>query len=253
MTMRRFTLRSSVLALLALLIVLVGACAREPREEAQIEIPPPTGPRPDSEQWMAIIRLYETGLLQSVIDARYVAVFTLPARNFTRLDTLEADFYDEEEEAVSHLSANSGEIYDQEAEGKRRVKTWGDVLLVGREGQTVRADTLWWDEVRDRVHTDGPVEVTEEGDVLRGIGFESDTELTEMRIFNVSGESARGGRWLEEERVEETVADSVMAGPDSTATIPPGMTAASPDTTVIPPGLGPGAGPNAAGRAHGIG
>ncbi len=252
MTMHCLTRRSTVVALLTLLVVLAGACAREPREEVEVETPPPAGPTPDSEQWEAVIRLYETGSLQSVIDARYVAIFTLPARNFTRLDTLEADFFDEEEKVTSHLSANSGEIHDQEAEGNRRVKTWGDVLLVGREGQTVRADTLWWDEVRDRVYTDGPVEVTEEGDVLRGIGFESDTELTEMRIFNVSGESGRGGRWLEEERVEEAAADTVVAGPDSTAVIPPDITGASPDTTVIPPGPDPGSGTGAAGPARRI-
>jgi len=242
MNARCLARRRALLVVPALLVVLVGSCARQPREETQIEEPPPAGPVPDSEQWEAVIRLYETGMLQSVLDARYVAVYTLPGRNFTRLDTLEADFYDEEEQVTSHLKANSGEIYDQEAEGRRRVKTWGDVLLIGREGQTVRADTLWWDEVRDRVHTDGPVEITEEGDVLRGIGFESDTELTEMRIFNVSGESARGGRWLEEERVEEAPADTFGAGADSTAVIPPGTVATPPDTTVIPPRPEPAAG-----------
>lgn len=222
---------------LALLLLGGSACSKPHREEPRLESAPPQGPRPDSEQWDAIIRLYETGELRSVIDARYVAVFSLPGRNFTRLDTLEVDFYDEEGEASSHLSADSGEIYDQETEGKRRVKTWGGVVLVGREGQTVRADTLWWDEVQDRVYTDGPVEVTEKGDVLRGIGFESDTELTEMRIFDVSGESARGGRWLQEGRVEGAGSDTTAARPDTTAARLDTVAAALRDTTRIPPAI----------------
>jgi hypothetical protein len=125
--------------------------------------------------------------------------------------------------------------------------------LVGKEGQTVRADTLWWDEVQDRVYTDGPVEVTEEGDVLRGIGFESDTQLTEMHIYQARGESFRAGRRLEEEReVEFARSDSAIAAPDTLAAlpdstaIPPGTGAAlpdsataPPDTTIIPPRIPP--------------
>ena len=207
-----------------LILLLLAACAQTPREEAQAPSPPLPGPRPDSEQWDAVIRLYETGQIRSIIDAAYVAVFSLPEREFTRLDTVEADFFDEEGVRSSHLTADSGEIYDQEAEGRRRVKTWGGVHLVGREGQTVRADTLWWDEVSDRVHTDGPVEVTEEGDVLRGIGFESDTELTEMRIYQATGTSARAGAWLEDETEEEglsgAIADTLAAAADTTSAVP---------------------------------
>ncbi len=218
-----------------LVLVLGGGCGREPRQETDIATPPQEGPRPESEQWEAIIRLYEEGMIRSVIDARHLAVYSLPARNYTHMDTIEADFFDEEGQSSSHLSAEAGEIYNQEKEGSRRVKTWGGVLLVGKEGQTVRADTLWWDEVQDRVYTDGPVEVTEEGDVLRGIGFESDTQLTEMHIYQARGESFRAGRRLDEERETEFArSDSVAAAPDTSAALPD-STAIPPDAGAIPP------------------
>ena len=242
-------------ALVASLLLLVwGGCGRAPREETEIAAPPQEGPRPESEQWDAVIRLYEEGMIRSVIDARHLAVYSLPARNYTHMDTIEADFFDEEGKSSSHLNAEAGEIYNQEKEGSRRVKTWGGVVLVGREGQTVRADTLWWDEVQDRVYTDGPVEVTEEGDVLRGIGFESDTQLTEMHIYQARGESFRAGRQLEEEREAEFArSDSTAAAPDTSAALPdstailpytggalPDSVTAPPDTTTIPPRIPPG-------------
>lgn len=215
---------------LSVLLVLAG-CGRAPSVEDQVAVPPPEGPRPDSEQWDAVIRLYEKGRTQAVLEAEYLAVFDLPRNKYTRMDTLEADFVDEVGEVGSHLTADSGEIYDQEREGRRRVKTWGGVVLVGSGGRTVRADTLWWDEAEDRVYTDGPVEVTREGELLRGIGFESDTRLENMRLFEGSGISQRGGRWLEEERRADNRAppDSSIASADSLAH------PARLDTTRIPP------------------
>jgi LPS export ABC transporter protein LptC len=187
------------------------------------------------------------GNKQALLDAEYLAVFDMPGNSLTRMDTLEVDFYDEDGAPTSHLTAESGEIYDQDREGQRRVKTWGDVVLVGSEGRMVRADTLWWDEEGDRLFTDGPVEVTREGELLRGTGFESDTRLENMRLFEGSGVSQRGGEWLEDERRadQESESDttsavldtsSVQAVPDTTAAAADSLLQpALPDSGGIPP------------------
>ena len=215
------------------LLLFIGGCGRAPSVEDQVSSPPPDGPRPDSEQWDAVIQLYKTGRKQAVLDARYLAIFDIPGNNLTRLDTLEVDFFDEEGAPASHLTAKSGEIYDQNREGQRRVKTWGDVVLVGSEGRMVRADTLWWDEEGDRLYTDGPVEVTREGELLRGTGFESDTRLENMRLYEGSGVSPLGGEWLEEESRadEEGVSDTTSVAPDTlSGEVPPDSTAAVVDS-----------------------
>ena len=210
---------------MAAMLLIVAGCGGAPSLEDQVSSPPSEGPRPDSEQWDAVIHLYKTGRKQAVLDAKYLAIFDLPGNNHTRMDTLEVDFFDEEGEPASHLTAESGEIYDQNRAGLRRVKTWGDVVLVGSEGRTVRADTLWWDEEGDRLYTDGPVEVTREGELLRGTGFESDTRLENMRLFDGSGVSQLGGEWLEEER---------RVDPTTAAVDSPAQRAIS-DTSRIPP------------------
>jgi LPS export ABC transporter protein LptC len=214
------------------LVGLLAACSRTSREEIPPELPI-SGLRPEVEQWGALIRLFETGRLQALLEAGYLAQFVPSTGPYTRMDTVTADFFDPAGEVTSHLVAQAGIIYDQEREGRRRVKTWGDVLLTGSEGQTVRADTLWWDEDLDRVWTDGPVEVTDQGDVLRGIGFESDTALTDIRVYQGSGTFPRGGRWLKEEETGE------RAGADTTAARPDTLRSTRPDSTVrIPPAGG---------------
>jgi LPS export ABC transporter protein LptC len=231
------SLRVTVIVLAAL----SGGCGRTEIRDIPEPAPEQTGPRPDSEQWNAVIQLYEQGLKKSVIISDYLAVYQLPGNSRTRLDTLEVDFFDAEGEETSHLIADSGEIYDQDLEGRRRVKTWGGVVLTGPEGQVVRADTLWWEEAEDRLHTDGPVQVTREGDILNAIGFESNTKLEDMHLGQVSGSSMQGGEWVDDERVSDrsATADTSRAArldtsgtvrPDSTRTIPP-----DPSGTALPP------------------
>ncbi len=233
---------------LLVLLVLLASCSRPPREETAAVQPPATGPRPELEQWDALIRLYETGQVQAFLEAGYLAQFNPPSGAYTHMETVEADFFDEQGEPTSHLVAESGRIFDQEREGRRRVKTWGGVVLTGNEGQTVRADTLWWDEARESVWTDGPVEVVDQGDVLRGIGFESDVALRNIHVYQGSGTFPRGGRWLDDERSAEgtgpTKASSDTSGarrdtttvPPDSSRILPGAVTVRPDTVgVIPP------------------
>ncbi|MFO7768805.1 MAG: LPS export ABC transporter periplasmic protein LptC [bacterium] len=216
-----------------LLILLVPtfltlSCGRGPGREEEVPGPPPEGPVPESEQWDARIQLYEKGLRRAFIEAEHLAVYQLPDQTFTHMDTIRARFFDEAGEASSRLTARAGRIFDQEREGMRRVKTWGDVVLRGEEQRVVRADTLWWDEGRDRVYTEGPVEVTEGEDVLRGVGFESDAQLRDMTIHRASGTSPRGG-----ERVREE------------------MSAPPPDTASVTPDTSAGAGGDGSGRRPG--
>ncbi len=196
-----------------LAVLLLTGCGARPGEDPAADRPPQEGPRPESEQWDARIRLFEQGLRRAFIEAEHLAVYQLPAETYTHMDTLSARFFDEDGEASSHLTARAGRIFDQEREGMRRVKTWGDVVLRGEQERVVRADTLWWEEGRDRVYTDGPVEVTEGEDVLRGVGFESDAQLRDMTIRRASGTSPRGG---------ERVRDEMRAAPpDTSGSIPP--------------------------------
>ncbi len=229
----------TVLLTAILLTMATGGCEPTQQPDVPEETPDQLGPRPDSEQWNAIIQLHERGLKKSVIIAVYLAVYQVPGNNRTRLDTLEVDFFDMEGEKSSHLVADSGEIYDQNREGRRRVKTWGGVLLTGTEGQVVRADTLWWDEAGDRLHTDGPVQVTRDGDILNAIGFESDTQLKKMDFKEVSGSSMQGGEFVDEERGPDPAAapETITAPPDTSRTVMADTSrAVPPDTsrTVLP-------------------
>lgn len=223
-------MRTHLFLVSVLTVTAVAGCEQTSRPDIPDPAPTQLGPRPDSEQWNTIIQLYEKGVKRSVIEADYLAVFQLPGSNRTRMDTLEVDFFDVAGENTSHLIADSGEIYDRDREGRRKVKTWGGVLLTGSEGQVVRADTLWWDEAGDRLYTDGPVEVTREGDILNAIGFESDTRLENMVLGNVSGQSLQGGEWVDEERGRDET-----TRPDTTATRPDTSGAAVTGRGDIPP------------------
>lgn len=210
-------MRTGIVALVTAGCILLSfaACSRPPDTRDDTPVLPPAGPRPDSEQWDAVISLFESGRKQAVIEARYMALFQLPERSYTHMDTLEADFFDAEGALSSHLVARAGEIYNQDRAGRRRVKTWGEVVLLAEQGREVRADTLWWDEARDRVYTFGPFEMMREGEFIQGAGLEADTRLDEYRFIDASGWSEQGGEWLEAET------DSTASAPIDSLGIPP--------------------------------
>lgn len=66
--------------------------------------------------------------------------------------------------------------YFMEAEGNVKVRSHNKV--------EVHTEKLFWDEKKQVFYTDAPVAVYKENSVLRGVGLESDREMTNLRILS---------------------------------------------------------------------
>lgn len=65
------------------------------------------------------------------------------------------------------------------------IRLYGSVRLHTTEGLTVRTDSLWIDNKRKRAYTDARVRIiSPDGDVLSGVGFESDTQFQDWKIVS---------------------------------------------------------------------
>jgi LPS export ABC transporter protein LptC len=67
------------------------------------------------------------------------------------------------------------DTYFLEAEGSVKVRAPNRI--------EVHTEKLFWDEKKQIFYTDAPVAVFKEGSVLRGIGLESDREMTNLKIL----------------------------------------------------------------------
>lgn len=83
------------------------------------------------------------------------------------------DFFDEEGEVYSHLTSREGEIES----ATNNMVARGNVVVTTRNGTRIETEILHYIDNPRRIVSDVLVTVTRGGDVLSGIGFESDPSL----------------------------------------------------------------------------
>ncbi len=118
-----------------------------------------------------------------------------------------ADIYDSLGNKAAFLRADSGNLNMR----MTFVRAYGRVYALSPKGAAVRADSLLWLKIDDKIRTDGPVRVVgETGDVLQGIGFISDSKLENWHIRSkVTGIFQDAAKRIKEE-------DSKLLPPEET-------------------------------------
>ena len=93
--------------------------------------------------------------------------------------------YDKEGKTESSMSANYA-IYHTK---KRLWEAVGNVVMTNIEGDVLKTEKLYGNENEKKIYTDEFVNITKaDGTVIKGAkGFESNTEFTIYKFFNVSG------------------------------------------------------------------
>lgn len=105
---------------------------------------------------------------------------TFRARNVVVARSIRVDFFDEDGERTSELTAREGEINDR----TRDMIARGDVVIQTTEGTRMSSQELRFLNEQERIVSpiDQLVRVERGGDVLTGYGFESDPDLTQFEF-----------------------------------------------------------------------
>jgi LPS export ABC transporter protein LptC len=70
---------------------------------------------------------------------------------------------------------------------RKLCKLIGNVDVVNLEGDRFETDTLYWDSEAERVYSEAFMRITKKDQVLTGIGFESNQNMTKFRIKRPQG------------------------------------------------------------------
>jgi LPS export ABC transporter protein LptC len=130
-----------------------------------------TGELPDQEVRNFVLTETDQGSLVWKLYARYAAMYD--ARNSIVARGVRVDFFDAQGKKTSELSAREGEI-DQTS---RDLIARGNVVLQTTEGTRMSTEEMRFLNRTQKVRSDVLVRVERGGDVLTGVGFESDPEL----------------------------------------------------------------------------
>jgi LPS export ABC transporter protein LptC len=91
---------------------------------------------------------------------------------------LVVDFFDEAGKHTSIMHADSALVRER----RRGLEVFGNVLITTDKGTKLESDHLAWNDSSRVIHTDGYVVITRNKDVMAGYGFESDPELTRIKL-----------------------------------------------------------------------
>ena len=91
---------------------------------------------------------------------------------------LVVDFFDEAGKHTSVMHADSALV----REHQRGLEVFGRVDITTEKGTKLNSDHLAWNDSTRVIHTDGYVVIKRDKDVMAGYGFESDPELTHIKL-----------------------------------------------------------------------
>jgi len=126
----------------------------------------------------------DRGLLRAELLADTAFFFDENTR--IELIVVKVTFFTQQGAKSSVLTANEGSYNTRLGSMEGR----GNVIVVSVDGRRLVTEQLRYDEVRNEISSDSAFVMTEPGNTLRGIGFVSDPDMTNIRVLK--GASGRG-------------------------------------------------------------
>lgn len=163
---------------LLLLIFLVG-CS-ETKLKPQIDSSITSDELPDQESNNAVITFTEAGKLKAILYADNIKLMGEQSEKL--LENVKIEFFDEEENKTSVLTSLKGKIDDNTQD----MYAIDSVVAVSDSGVTLTTDELTWLNKSKKITSDKFVRIVSEDEIIEGYGFESDQNLTNYTIFNIT-------------------------------------------------------------------
>ncbi len=163
-----------------LLLLLIFGC----EEKLKPTVVPVTGRLPDQESWNSTVVFSDSGETRGILKAGHLLVFNNENKTYLG-DSIRVDFFNDQGQHTSYLTADSG-IVDNNTNNLEAI---GNVYVHSDSGTSLWTQKLFWNDRTQKVTSDVYVKIKSPKETIEGVGFESDRDLTNYRIFNVSGEA----------------------------------------------------------------
>lgn len=158
--------------LIAATLAAASSCGGDGRPERSLS----TGDLADQEFSDFTTMESDSGRVKWILDAPVARVYT--SRKLLVTDTPRIEFYDENGEVSSVLTAEKGE-YNQVTHD---LTALGNVVITTSEGYTLETESLVYLRELGEIHSEDFVTVTKGNDVLTGYGFTGYPELKNVDI-----------------------------------------------------------------------
>ena len=168
-----------LLAVLILAVSIIGC--RQDRVKPSIDASLNQAEIPAQESWHSTITFSDSGKIKAIMNAGHLQVFT-GARETLLDGGIKIDFYDQEEKNTTTLTALRGRVDD----ATQNLYARDSVVAVNDSGIVIRTDELMWRNSDRKIVSDKYVVIESPKERIEGVGFESDQQLRNYVIYNIT-------------------------------------------------------------------
>lgn len=119
------------------------------------------------------------------IIAKTVNIYSFQEEPTTEFpDGIVVEFFDENNNISSYLSANSAVYY----ETKDRWEAFGDIEAKNVEGTIFNTEYIEWSQETGEIRSDKFIKITDKDGVVYGRGFRSKQDFTDWTVLNPTGD-----------------------------------------------------------------
>ena len=174
------TIRMIVWLILASLFIACGSRGESDNSDSTEELI-------ENEIWNPLIILSREE--SRVVSAKAKKLYQSSNELALLVGNVEVDFFSEEGDHISILYSDSAQINEQ----SNNLHANGNVFVVSDSGYTLTTNKILWDNrYKMIIAEDSVMFTTTEGDTMYGVGFESDMDLDQWRIFQIFGVTREG-------------------------------------------------------------
>ena len=139
---------------------------------------------PSQESWNSTITFSDSGIVRAIVKAKHIYSYENSSVTYLENNVV-VDFFNTEGQHTTQLTADKGTVDER----TNNLQAIGNVVVTSDSGTVVRSDRMFWDNARQLIHSPDFVSITSPTQQLQGTGFESDHNLTNYRIFKVTGKA----------------------------------------------------------------
>lgn len=197
--MQSITITAPVVVMLLLFLVTLFSCNQEVKEVVEVSSDPEKSYTMKATQVNTLIS--DSGITRYRVKAKEWLVFGNAKEPHSYFPE---GIYVEKFDTIFHTEASikADTAYYFDKKGLWRLI--GNVEVESLQGERFNTSELFWDQKAEKVYSDKYIRIQQKEQIITGVGFESNQNMTRYRIFNSQGEFP-----VEEEVTPSAPADSV--------------------------------------------
>jgi LPS export ABC transporter protein LptC len=173
---------TTIPVIVVMLLLLSASCSKEKKEVVEVAFDPETSYTMRTTEVKTLIS--DSGITRYRANAKEWLVFSKAAEPYWYFpEKIYLEKFDTLFQTEATVKADTAYYYQK----KELWKLIGNVEIKNMEGEYFETSELYWDGIEDKVYSDKFIRIEQKEQVITGIGFESNQNMTKYKIFNSTG------------------------------------------------------------------